>query len=134
MMTRIHPYFDKRNLSEAQSSTHYGWRTRVRLVPEEALWPIAHAILSDFNTAQTLHVCGYPKLPTLEFQLVLLALVKRNPVAFQPYIEGRIRACCGDAQAAWFLHHIEAGAKPPEASQPKGVQPRASKKRKREGA
>ena len=34
-MTRIHPYFDKRNLSEAQSSTHYGWRTRVRLVPEE---------------------------------------------------------------------------------------------------
>ena len=108
------------------------------MIPEEALWPIAHALLSDFNTPKTLQVCGYPKAPTLFFELLLLAMVKRYPVTFQPYIEGRIRACCGEVQAAWFLRNITdattAATKLPETSAPKGVQTRTSKKRKGESA
>jgi hypothetical protein len=35
-------------------------------------------------------------------------MVKRDPGAFQPYIEGRLRACCGEEQAAWFLRSVSA--------------------------
>ena len=100
----------------------------LRLIPDEALWPIARALLTDFNTAQTLRACGYPKAPTPSFDLVLLALAKRNPVTLQPYIEGRIRACCGKAPAAWFLRNVT-GAQAAKISAPLGVQKR-SKKRK----
>ena len=92
----------------------------LRLMPCESLWPIANSILSDYNTGQTLKVCGYPKAPTPFFELVLLAMVKRDPGAFQPYIEGRLRACCGEEQAAWFLRSVSAAmeaAKPVEKGQ-----------------
>ena len=47
----------------------------LRVIPDESLWPIAAALLSNFNTSQTLKVCGYPNAPTESFALVLRAIV-----------------------------------------------------------
>ena len=106
----------------------------LRLMPCESLWPIANSILSDYNTRQTLKVCGYPKAPTPFFTLVLLAMVKRDPAAFQPYIEGRLRACCGEGQAAWFLRNVSdamEAARPVEKVMPRtSPLTRSSKRRK----
>ena len=108
----------------------------LRLIPEEALWPVANAILSDFNTPRTLSVCGYPKEPSQIFGLVLKVLVERD-MAFQLYISGRLRACCGEAQAAWFLRHVAAvdAAKSTAKVMPESTAgKKAGKKRKRESA
>ena len=110
----------------------------LRVIPDEALWPIAESLLSDFNIPKTLHACGYPEAPTHPFEFVLQTFVKRNPKSFQPYMEGRIRTRCGEAPAAWFLRHLmDVQAKPDksaETSTPLGVQTRSMKKRKRESA
>ena len=86
----------------------------IRLVPVESLWPVAQALLSDFNKKQMVAACGYPGKPTHFFTHVIHAFIQRDPLHFEPYIRLRFMVC-GPKEEAWLQRCLSDAKKPTQA-------------------
>ena len=82
----------------------------IRIIPIAALWPVAEALLSNFNAARTIKACGYPTEPTSLFNHTLLAMIMRDRQGLQPYIYQRFR-WVGAAEVAWLEEHVSEAMK-----------------------